>query len=198
MSNKVEMELIGINLSHEPNHINLAFLKEKNGKREMPIVIGINEAESITIAVEKIYTPRPLTHDLFLNFVYEIGFTLQEVIIYDLINGVFHAKLKFTHENDEIFIESRASDAIALSVRNKNKIFVLQHVLIEASTVVDILKEKAEIDTEVNQIIDIVNDKDLHLKFSKEDLQNMLNQAIAEENYEDAAKLRDALNKSGS
>ncbi len=158
-------------------------LKEIAGKKQISLIVGSYEAQSIALAIESVKTPRPLTHDLLCNILSEIDGDLKDVRIYDLQEGVFYAQLDISSKTlGEKIIDSRPSDAIAVALRMKKPILVSKKVFDEAG----ILEEK-------NIINNNKNIKETYL--SIDELKNKLNNAIEKEDYEDAAKLRDKISE---
>jgi bifunctional DNase/RNase len=124
----IEVELARI-IIDEQKREQVIVLKEKDGSRLLPIVIGIAEATAIKMTLSGFVSPRPLTHDLMSNMMDNLGITLEKVIIDDLIDGTFHAKLYLKNNGTLKIIDSRPSDSIALAVRTKSPIFVKEQVL---------------------------------------------------------------------
>ncbi|MCQ9205396.1 MAG: bifunctional nuclease family protein [Omnitrophica bacterium] len=125
----IEVELSRIIIDEEKKE-QIVVLKEKGGDRLLPIVIGIVEATAIKMKLNNFSPPRPLTHDLMLDIIDKLGIKLEKVVIDNLIDGTFHAKLYLNHKNNSFkIIDSRPSDSIALAVRSKSPIFVEELVL---------------------------------------------------------------------
>ncbi|MFQ5863199.1 MAG: bifunctional nuclease family protein [Candidatus Brocadiales bacterium] len=126
----IKMELARIMISETSDH-QIIVLKESQGQRSFPIVIGLHEAWAIDRAVKEIPTPRPLTHDLLNNVIEGLGAGLSQIVINDLRNNTFYAKLMIHRSNGTVEIDSRPSDAIALAMQRKTPIFVEEKVLDE-------------------------------------------------------------------
>lgn len=160
---------------------------EEESNKKLPIVIGTAEAQAIAIALEDMDAPRPLTHDLFVNFASSFNINLSEVIITKLDEGIFYAELVCENFANKIRIDSRTSDAIALAVRFKCPIFVNKEVLKKAGVTPEVENVHEDIasnfESEENELLN---------KTDKE-LQDMLNEAIKKEDYELASKIRDEL-----
>jgi hypothetical protein len=125
----IEAELSRI-IIDEAKKEQVIVLKEKKGNRLLPIVIGISEAAAIKMKLSNFTPPRPLTHDLMLSILNNLGIRLEKIVINDLINGTFHAKLYLTNGDDvRKIIDARPSDSIALAVRSKSPIFIEEQVL---------------------------------------------------------------------
>ena len=199
---KIELEIIGLSYSQTQTGAYALVLGEKVGeKRRLPIIIGGFEAQAIAIELESMKPSRPLTHDLFKSFAdtYEIG--VKEIIIYNLIEGIFYAKLVSEKDGEEIEIDTRTSDAIALAVRFKCPIYTYQFILETAGIILDeteedensILKELDTIEHElkVTEIPKTLSYDDLTL----DELNKRLQDAIETENYEEASKIKEELDR---
>lgn len=199
----VELKIQGISYSDNTSGAFALILDELNGSRKLPIVIGGFEAQAIAIALEKkIKTTRPLTHELFKSFADKFNIKLNHVIIHKLIDGVFFSNIVCEKKNKIIKIDSRTSDAIALSLRFSAPIFVNKKVLDEAGfedderyseeikLTDDGFFENYKTDTSDENI---TKSKDLK-KISTNKIKKMLEKSIQNEDYIMAAKLRDELN----
>lgn len=161
-------------------------LKDVQSERFLPIIIGTFEAQAIALALEGTAIPRPLTHDLCANLLRAAGISLNKIVVTDLIEGTFYAKLYLTSATGEkMEIDARPSDAIALALRLKAEIFVAQKVMIEAGQY--LASEEHQPQPNEENLPEI---QQLERLF---ELQNQLQMAIKEENYELAAKLRDEI-----
>ncbi len=171
---------------YQPNKGYALLLKEVGGERQLPIIVGAFEAQSIALAVENIATPRPLTHDLFIEFLRAFSAQIEEVIVSDLIDTTFYAKIYLAlQEGHRIVIDGRPSDAIALALRMKAPIKVAEKVMREAGQIfTEKRRETIEKDDSVPEL------QNLDRLF---ELQTQLQNAIEEENYELAARLRDQI-----
>ncbi len=188
---KIRLNIAAIVRSDTHPNSYVIVLRELDGKRRLPIIIGGFEAQAIVMALEKVATNRPLTHDLFKNTLSEFGIQLQEVIISDLSEAVFYATLVCTDDEGNILaLDSRTSDAIALAVRFQAPIFVKSEILDEAGIVLE-----EEIDEEESMETGFTGDADSLEEQSDESLEDMLKDALAREDYELAAKIRDELNQ---
>ncbi len=198
---KVKLDIVGLSYSKTQSGAYALVLGEVNGKRRLPIIIGAFEAQAIAIEIEKMTPSRPLTHDLFKTFAQTYQIQIQEIIIYNLVDGVFFAKLicsdgKQTHE-----IDARTSDAIALAVRFNSIIYTYEFILSTSGIVIDDndLLFLENIDAIANEH----STEDLSSKITNsgysnlnlEQLQQKLTEALLEEAYEKAAKIRDELSK---
>jgi bifunctional DNase/RNase len=182
---RIQVDILGLSTSPSSGGAYALILKEVNGPRRLPIIIGAFEAQSIALEMEGIKPPRPLTHDLIKNIIDSMGVGLVDVFINELRDGTFYARLSIDSQE----IDSRPSDAIALAVRFGVPIFVSEKVMEEASFVPENEQTEGPSETEGEK-------KEPKPKLSRlEQLQNQLNDAIKKEDYEKAAKIRDELKK---
>ena len=196
----VELKIQGISYSDNTSGAFALILQETNGSRKLPIVIGGFEAQAIAIGLEKkIKTSRPLTHELFKSFADKFGIKLNHIIISKLKDGVFFSNIVCENNDDIIKIDSRTSDAIALSIRFNIPIFVKKDILDEAGFDDD-EKYSEEINFTDNNFFKDENpdksykkSKDIK-KISTNNIKKMLENSLQNEDYEMAAKLRDELN----
>ena len=200
----VRLKIKGISYSQTQNGAYALILNEVDGERKLPIVIGAFEAQSIAIALEKeIRPPRPLTHDLFKNFADRFDIVVKQVIIHKLVDGVFYSSLICERDKIEEIIDARTSDAIALALRFQAPIFTYKNILDKAGIYlkVDPNKDENEEDEDNILIEDIINeelefvDSDDYNSHSLEELNNLLGEAVENEDYETAAKIRDEISK---
>jgi bifunctional DNase/RNase len=191
---KIKLDIAGLSYSQTQSGAYALVLSEVIGKRRLPIIIGGFEAQAIAIELEKMTPSRPLTHDLFKNFADNFKINLVEVIIYNLVEGIFFAKLICELDGKEVEIDSRTSDAIALAVRFESPIYTYEFVLNSAGIILDDeeLSANDDITPEIN-LEDITNDpaERLTLKELKKQLKN----SIENEDYEAASRFRDEINK---
>jgi len=194
---KVKLDIIGLSYSQTQAGAYALVLGEVKGKRRLPIIIGGFEAQAIAIQLEKMTPSRPLTHDLFKNFADTFNIKLKEVIIYNLVEGIFYAKLICDNNEKEIEIDARTSDAIALAVRFECPIFTFEFILSAAGIILEDQPKEGgmpAIEEPVVKKVSEKDDKDLTKK-STEELKELLKGAIDSENYERASRIRDELNK---
>jgi bifunctional DNase/RNase len=197
------LNIRGISYSQTQNGAYALVLKEVDGSRQLPIVIGAFEAQSIAIALEKeLSPPRPLTHDLFKSFAQRFSIVVKQVIIHKLVDGVFYSSLICERDKIEEIIDARTSDAIALAVRFKAPVFTYENILEEAGIQQHIKPDKElvveEFDSEemIEELINAATEEvDDYSKYSLSELNNMLGEAVSNENYELAAKIRDEISK---
>ena len=196
----VELKIQGISYSDNTSGAFALILQETNGSRKLPIVIGGFEAQAIAIGLEKkIKTSRPLTHDLFKSFGNKFGIKLNHVIISKLKDGIFFSNIVCENNDDIIKIDSRTSDAIALSIRFNAPIFVKKDILDEAGFDDD-EKYSEEINFTDNNFFKDENSNKSYIKskdikkISTNNIKKMLENSLQNEDYEMAARLRDELN----
>lgn len=190
---KVQVDILGLSTSPSSAGAYALILKETNGKRKLPIIIGAFEAQSIALELEGMKPPRPLTHDLMRNIIDTFAVSLNEVCINELRDGTFYAKLTIEGVSDTQEIDSRPSDAIALAVRYGAPIFVGEEVLNEAG----VLSEEEDDVEEAAAAVKEEPEESTQPLSRLEQLQGQLKEAIEKEDYEKAAKLRDDIRKLG-
>lgn len=198
---KVKLDIVGLSYSQTQSGAYALVLGEVNGHRRLPIIIGAFEAQAIAIEIEKMSPTRPLTHDLFKSFAHAYQIEISEIIIYNLVDGVFFAKLICTDGKNIQEIDARTSDAIALAVRFNASIYAYEFILSSAGIVIEsndflflenlnsIAKEQSSEDMSAS--IPVSGYQSLNI----EELQEQLNEALAEEAYEKAARIRDEIAK---
>lgn len=199
----IKLTIKGISYSQTQTGAYALVLSEMEGSRTLPIIIGAFEAQSIAIALEKeIRPPRPLTHDLFKTFSDRFSIEIKEVIIHKLVDGVFFSSLICQKDGVEEVIDARTSDAIAIAVRFQAPIFTYENILDKAGVFLKIedelglndLTETEEISLEGEDLLEF-DTTSLDSKLSVSELNDQLGKAIADENYELAAKIRDEISK---
>lgn len=204
----VRLNIKGISYSQTQNGAYALILSEVDGDRKLPIVIGAFEAQSIAIALEKeIKPPRPLTHDLFKNFSDRFEIVVKQVIIHKLVDGVFYSSIICERDKIEEIIDARTSDAIALALRFKAPIFTYKNILDKAGIFLKTppKKKKQNISEEEDAVIEeliLGADKESkkatggnYSKHTLKELNQMLDQAVTNEDYETAARIRDEISK---
>ncbi|MDH6534031.1 bifunctional nuclease family protein [Parabacteroides sp. 52] len=212
MNTKIKLYVQGLSNSQIQSGAYALILAEEIGPRRIPIIVGTAEAQSIAIAIEQITPPRPLTHDLFASFSQAFGVVLKEVFIYKFEDGIFYSELFFSDGEQEIRLDSRTSDAIAIALRVKCEIYTTEQIVRECGVVLEESTERTtEDETEEDELGDIVdsylstleledledekeiqhwlralNDDELHVR---------LEEAISQENYEHAQIYKEELKK---
>jgi bifunctional DNase/RNase len=189
---KIKLDIAGLSYSQTQSGAYALVLSEVIGKRRLPIIIGGFEAQAIAIELEKMTPSRPLTHDLFKNFSDHFKINLIEVIIYNLVEGIFFAKLICEQNGKEVEIDSRTSDASALAVRFESPIYTYEFVLNSAGIILDDDKDdKDEIAPEIS--LEEITKKPSERMTLKE-LKKHLKNSIDNEDYEAASRFRDEIN----
>lgn len=194
---KIKLEIIGLSYSQTQSGAYALVLGEANGKRRLPIIIGGFEAQSIAIELEKMTPSRPLTHDLFKTLAASFDIGIKEVIIYNLVEGIFYAKIVCESNGKSEEIDARTSDAIALAVRFRCPVYTYEFILSSAGIILD---ESAERELEEEEDTDEQEEETVEKKvaglssLSVNELEKRLQQAIEDEDYEKASRIRDELN----
>ena len=200
---RIQLDIIGLSYSQTQSGAYALVLEDTVGQRRLPIVIGSNEAQSIAIELENMTPTRPLTHDLMKSMADEFDIKLEEVLVYNLVDGVFFAKLICNNGIKKIEIDSRTSDAIALAVRFDCPIYTYEFILSSAGF------EKREDDEEETEGISPVSADSMEeeevtkeltgfASLSKEELEGKLQDAIDNEDYEQAAVINEEIKKRAS
>lgn len=190
---KVKLNVLGLSVSQTQTGAYALVLVEENGDRRIPIIIGPVEAQSIAIQLEGLHPPRPLTHDLFKNIAQAFQIELLEVIIYKLEEGIFYSELICEQGGTRIAVDSRTSDAVALALRFKCPIYTTEEILSKAGIVIEVSDELEE--DEVKDDIIFSDGKNKYEFNSLEELQQQLQEAIKDENYELASEIRDEISR---
>ena len=195
---KIQLEILGLSSSQSQTGSFALVLGERDGNRRLPIIIGMFEAQSIAIQIEKINPNRPLTHDLFKTFAEQMSVNITEILISDLKEGVFYSKIMCTDGEKEFELDARPSDAIAIGLRFGVPIYTVESVLSEAGIILSDLEEEEDESEEMavkSTSSASSSAKEPLNQTSVDDLNKMLNEALEKEDYERAAKIRDELNK---
>lgn len=185
---KIKLQIVGLSFSKMQDNAYVLILSESAGTRRIPIIIGGVEAQAIAMEMENLHAPRPLTHDLFYGFARSFGITLTEVYIYRLQEGVFYSKIIALQGDTRVELDSRTSDAVALAIRFKCPIYAEQSVVDRAGIDIEAAAANAEPDTQETPETEFVMKND-------EELQDLLQIAINNEDYEKASLIRDELKK---
>ncbi|RRJ89888.1 hypothetical protein EG240_10220 [Paenimyroides tangerinum] len=204
----VKLVIKGISYSHTQNGAYALILNEVDGDRKLPIVIGAFEAQSIAIAIEKeLKPPRPLTHDLFKNFADRFDIVINQVIIHKLVDGVFFSSIICERDGIEEIIDARTSDAISLAIRFKAPIFTYKNILDKAGIYLNdgVVDGNEEEDDDIDDVLEEiftniepskpVEKVNEYAHFSLKELNDLLANAVANEDYEKAARLRDEISR---
>ncbi len=192
------MEILGLSPSQSQTGSFALVLGEEMGNRRLPIIIGVFEAQAIAVQIESIIPNRPMTHDLFKSFAEQLNFTVKEVYISDLREGIFYAKLICGDDLTQVEIDSRPSDAIAIGLRFDAPIYTTESILSEAGIVSGTISEDSEeaIEEQIRESIKPKRSLSDDLKeMGNEELNKLLDEALANEEYERAAIIRDELGR---
>lgn len=197
--NKIKLNVLGISYSQTQSGAYALVLSEEDGKRRIPIIIGGFEAQAIAIQLEGLTPPRPLTHDLFLNFSKSFGIELLAVQIYKLEEGVFFSKLHCDNGKKEIFIDARTSDSIALALRFNCPIYTTNEIIEKAGIVLDVEEGEEEGDKGAKAESKTTHVSDSEIEALKhlnlDELNMLLDEAVSQEDYEKASRIRDEIKK---
>jgi uncharacterized protein len=192
---KIKLDIVGLSYSQTQSGAYALVLGEVSGRRRLPIIIGGFEAQAIAIEIEKMTPSRPLTHDLFKSFAQAYHVNIQEVIIYNLVDGIFYAKLMCNDGKKTVEIDARTSDAIALAVRFECPIYTYEFILATAGIVIEgndfVFLENIEATTEEK----VATSSSNYTSLSDEELKTKLQEALTEEAYERAARIRDEISR---
>jgi bifunctional DNase/RNase len=192
---KIELEIVALSHSITQTHSYAVVLGEVNGLRRLPIVIGGFEAQAIAVALERMQPSRPLTHDLFSNFMNTFAIDLNEVIIYKLEEGIFFAKLICQNNGESVEIDSRTSDALALAVRANCHIYTYENILETAGLYLDATEGQTEQGETKQTGAKVTTGSDTDLKsMGLEELNTLLQQVLDQEDYVRAITIRDEIN----
>ena len=191
---KIKLDIAGLSYSQTQSGAYALVLAESGGKRQLPIIIGGFEAQAIAIELEKMTPTRPLTHDLFKHFAQAFSIGVKEIVIYNLIEGIFYSKIICEREGQVTEIDARTSDAIAIGVRFNCPIFTFENILSSAGILMDENQTKDD-DFSMNDDDESIQPEGSLTSLNLEELENQLNDAINDEDYELASRIRDEINK---
>lgn len=202
---KIKLDIVGLSYSQTQSGAYALVLGETGGNRRLPIIIGGFEAQAIAVEIEKMQPSRPLTHDLFKTFADNFQINIQEVLIYNLIDGIFFAKLICSNGEKTFDIDSRTSDAVALAVRFGTPIYVYDFIMDAAGIVIEsndfAFLENLEGLPKENTMTSATPTEAEHppkspyFNMNEEQLETNLKKAIEAEQYETAAKIRDEIER---
>lgn len=191
MDKRLKASVLGLSYNPLQSGAFALLLAVEDSPMRIPIIIGAAEAQSIAIRMEKVSVPRPMTHDLFISFAHAFGIRLKEVFIYKFEDGIFSSELTFVSDSQEVVIDSRTSDAIAIAMRSKAPIYITQAIVDEVGI------EMSEVplsdsDTEENADDDS-NDIPQLEQMAIPQLEKLMSQLIEDENYEEAAHIKEII-----
>jgi len=190
MAEKIQLDLVDITPSSSSNGAYVMALTEIAGARSLAIVIGPAEAHSIVIVMEKMPITRPLTHDLFVSLAENFEIHVEEVFIYQMVDGIFYARIIVSGNGKTVEVDSRTSDAVAIAIRFGAPIFCAKDVMDEVGRDMRALSEGDDLDFDLD-----ITEEDLEEELSPEEILKKLDEALLNEDYELASKLRDELDK---
>jgi uncharacterized protein len=195
---KIKLDIVGLSYSQTQSGAYALVLGEVSGRRRLPIIIGSFEAQAIAIEIEKMTPSRPLTHDLFKSLGEAYNIKIQEIVIYNLVDGIFYSKLICTDGKKSVEIDARTSDAIAVAVRFDCPIYTFEFILSTAGIVIegnDFVYLENINETKEEKTAATTSPSGGFAALSTDELRTKLQEALAEESYEKAAKIRDELNR---
>ena len=200
---KIELDIVALSHSVTQSHNYAVVLGEQEGSRRLPIVIGGFEAQAIAVAMERMTPNRPLTHDLFKNALETFEVDLKEIVINNLLDGIFYARLICDINGKTVEIDSRTSDALAMAVRFECPIYTYEFILDAAGVILEENEENEN--TEAMAASNPLPSKSKKKKkvkkegtlaqYSDDELNRMLNDVLADEDYERAAEIRDEIKR---
>jgi len=194
---RIELDIVALSHSMTQSHNYAVVLGEHRGQRRLPIVIGSFEAQAIAVAMERMMPNRPLTHDLFKSTLDTFGIQLKEVVINNLLDGIFYARLICSRGTGEVFeIDARTSDAIAMAVRFECPIYTYDFILEAAGVVLEELDEPgvSGVSGKKERPARLLNIDNLG-SWQIEELRTQLQEVLEAEDYETAAKIRDEIKR---
>jgi bifunctional DNase/RNase len=196
VENFIELEILGLSSNHSQSGSFTLVLGEVGAKRRLPIVIGMFEAQAIALEIEKIIPNRPMTHDLFKSLADGFNFEVEKIVITDMKEGFFYAKIHCKNLHTEVELDARPSDAIAIAIRFGCPVFCSEKAMSEGDVEHYELESQSQKSDPKNLVSKATVKKDQSLKdFSLDKLNLMLDKAIENEDYERAARIRDEINK---
>lgn len=192
---KIELDIVALSHSVTQSHNYAVVLGEQQGSRRLPIVIGGFEAQAIAVAMERMTPNRPLTHDLFKNALETFRIDLKEVIINNLLDGIFYARLICQKDGEIIEIDSRTSDALAMAVRFNCPIYTYEFILDAAGVVLEEPEAGGARSSSTRQRKRVPAKGAALSSYTVEELNRLLEDVLGKEDYEQAAKIRDEINR---
>ncbi len=200
--NKIRLQILGLSSSQSQSDSFALILEEEEGNRRLPIIIGRFEAQAIAIEIEKVTSTRPMTHDLFKSLATQFQFKLNEIIISDLREGIFYAEMIYVDEREgkKVIVDARPSDAIAIGLRFDAPIFTTDTIMREAGITTTNTSDESEALEQEEEAKEPKKKKTKTKAVSLEtmsvtELEAEMEKAVADEDYEKAAKIRDEMNK---
>jgi len=199
MDERIRLYVLGLSYSQLQSGAYALVLAEEKGPRRIPVVIGAAEAQSIAIALERIRTPRPLTHELFVSFAHAFGVKVKEIFIYRFEDGVFSSEITFSDGERTVVIDSRTSDAIAIAMRTQTPIYTTEEIMQTTGFIIADEEINAEEDHD-GEIQEAERPSDYHAEpkpenFTIEQLEQTLSDLIEKEEYEEAERISEILRR---
>ena len=192
---KIRLNILGLSVSQTQSGAYALVLAEENGERRIPIIIGPVEAQAIAIQLEGLKPPRPLTHDLIKNLAMAFDIALLEVTIYKLEEGIFYSELLCEMDGKEIKIDSRTSDAVALALRFRCPIYTTEDILKKSGIILDLEDEESPVRNISDKEDYSEPEVSTYSQYSSNELNEMIDEAVKNEDYEKASIIRDELKK---
>lgn len=192
---KIRLNILGLSVSQTQSGAYALVLAEENGERRIPIIIGPVEAQAIAIQLEGLKPPRPLTHDLIKNMAMAFDIALLEVTIYKLEEGIFYSELLCEMDGKEIRIDSRTSDAVALALRFRCPIYTTEDILKKSGIILDLEDEESPVKNISDKTDFSEHEVSTYSQYSSNELNDMIDEAVRNEDYEKASVIRDELKK---
>lgn len=192
---KIKLNILGLSVSQSQSGAYALVLGEDNGERRIPIIIGPVEAQSIAIHLERLKPPRPLTHDLFKQMAIAFDIEVVEVFVYKLEEGIFYSEIICVSNGKRVSIDSRTSDAVALSLRFGCEIYTTPEIIERAGIVIDFETDFSNEEKQQAFPEEFTRSGHKYEKYTSADLTQMLNNAINAEDYEKASAIRDEINR---
>ena len=192
---KIRLNILGLSVSQTQSGAYALVLAEENGERRIPIIIGPVEAQAIAIQLEGLKPPRPLTHDLIKNMALAFDIALLEVTIYKLEEGIFYSELLCEMNGKEIRIDSRTSDAVALALRFRCPIYTTEEILKKSGIILDLEDEESPVRNYQDKEDFGESEVSTYSQYTEKELNEMINEAVHNEDYEKASIIRDELKR---
>jgi len=192
---KIRLNILGLSVSQTQSGAYALVLAEENGERRIPIIIGPVEAQAIAIQLEGLKPPRPLTHDLIKNIALAFDIALLEVTIYKLEEGIFYSELLCEMDGKEIRIDSRTSDAVALALRFRCPIYTTEEILKKSGIILDLEDEESPVRNAADKQEHGEPEVSTYSQYTEKELNEMINEAVQNEDYEKASVIRDELKR---
>lgn len=187
---RVRLKVLGITYSQVQQGAYALVLEQVGGPYRIPVVVGVSEAQAIAVRLEKIVPPRPMPHDIMVSMTHGFGISLDEVFIYEFNNGVFLSELRFSNDDRSVAIDSRTSDAIALSLRTGAPIYTTREILEQTGFILPDEEKKEADSAEEDEPAEIRLDK-----LAVVELEKMLADCVEREEYERAAEIKAVIDR---